>query len=370
LDGWRAIAILAVMIGHATALIFSPNGALPNARWYERTRIGGLGVDVFFGISGFLICSRLLEERRRSGRINLGKFYVRRSFRILPASFTYLTVVGLLSLAGYSLVSPPMWVGCVLFFRNYLPLSGPGGHYTAHFWSLAIEEHFYFLWPSLLFLCGARRARPLAVVLAFAVATWRVWEFRHEWLAHRMPDVGFFTRTDIRLDGLLWGCFTALVFDTARGRKWLAQWLSPCVWIISVVAFIGCVMFQPPMAMMWQAMLIPLVLVGTVLHPNYLIGKLLETKPMRWIGRLSYSFYLWNSLFFPRSDQSEPLPLGWMQQFPLSIIPVIGCAVLSYYFVERPMIRLGHYLTSQGGPQRVRAVIHIEGQQPQYRRSA
>jgi peptidoglycan/LPS O-acetylase OafA/YrhL len=361
LDGWRAIAILGVLIGHATSSVFCPGGSLPNAWWYALTRNGGLGVDIFFGISGFLICSRLLGERRQSGRISLGKFYIRRSFRILPASFTYLAVVGLLTLAGYSLVSPIMWWSCVAFFRNYLPLPGPGGHYTAHFWSLGVEEHFYLLWPGLLFVFGPRRARRLAVVLALAVAAWRIWDFRHQWLERWIPNVGFFPRTDIRLDGLLWGCWAALVRDIPVWRERLTRWLSPRNWFGLVAAFIACVLYKPPLTMMWQSFLIPFILLGTVLHPKGVAGWFLETQPVRWIGRVSYSLYLWNLLFFPGGSYPRPLPLGIFQQLPLSILMVFLCASLSYYLVERPMVRLGHSLTVSNS--RLRQECQVEERQ-------
>jgi peptidoglycan/LPS O-acetylase OafA/YrhL len=70
---------------------------------------------------------------------------------------------------------------------------------------------------------------------------------------------------------------------------------------------------------------------------------------MRWVGRLSYSLYLWNSLFFAGMDKARPLRLGALQELPWSILPVFACAALSYYLVERPMIRLGHSLTARRG---------------------
>jgi len=346
LDGWRAIAILGVMIAHAANSVFCPEGSLPNAWWYAVIRRGGLGVDIFFGISGFLICSRLLQEHRQNGQIGLRSFYIRRIFRILPASFAYLAVVGLLTLAGFSLTTPIMWWSCVGFFRNYLPLPGPDGHYTGHFWSLAVEEHFYLLWPSLLFLCGPRRARPWALGLALAVAAWRVWEFRHQWLGHWIPGAAFYVRTDIRLDGLLWGCWAALVLEVSAWRERLTRWLSPGIWAGLVAIFIACVLYKPPLVMMWQVILIPFILLGTVLRPQGLAGRFLETQPMRWLGRVSYSLYLWNLLFFPLGTFPRPLPLGTFQQLPWNILLVFACASLSYYLVERPMVRWGHSLTS------------------------
>lgn len=84
LDGWRAIAILGVMVAHGTAASFGAGGAFANASLYALSRYGAMGVDVFFGISGFLICSRLIAEHRARGRINLKGFYIRRFFRIPP----------------------------------------------------------------------------------------------------------------------------------------------------------------------------------------------------------------------------------------------------------------------------------------------
>src|SRR5438477_8743290 len=101
LDGWRAVAILGVMIAHGTDALFNTGGLYPSVRWYGLTRYGALGVDIFFGISGFLICTRLLQEHQKHGRINLKNFYLRRAFRILPPYLTYLTVLGVLVIAGW-----------------------------------------------------------------------------------------------------------------------------------------------------------------------------------------------------------------------------------------------------------------------------
>ncbi len=102
LDGWRTVAILAVMICHATDSVFHAEGSHPNAFLHAVTRYGALGVDIFFGISGFLICSRLLTEHQGNGGIRLGRFYMRRFFRILPPYLTYLG--GLAALAAFGLV--------------------------------------------------------------------------------------------------------------------------------------------------------------------------------------------------------------------------------------------------------------------------
>jgi len=133
LDGWRAIAIAGVLLDHATA-------TLRHAREYTFMRTGPNGVSVFFAVSGFLICTRLLEEEQLTGKFNLKGFYVRRACRILPAAFCYLTIIGVLGILGILTVTPLEWGSCVLFFRNYLSpdwIHHGWGGYTIHYWSLA-----------------------------------------------------------------------------------------------------------------------------------------------------------------------------------------------------------------------------------------
>jgi len=89
LDGWRAIAILLVMFAHGGSELFYPNGRFVSSTWLSISQHGGFGVDLFFGISGLLICGRLLDENEKTGGISLCSFYIRRVFRILPRSSTW-----------------------------------------------------------------------------------------------------------------------------------------------------------------------------------------------------------------------------------------------------------------------------------------
>lgn len=345
LDGWRAVAILGVLICHGADALFNTAGLYPDARWYGLTRHGALGVDIFFGISGFLICTRLLQEQQRNGRISLTNFYLRRAFRILPPYLTYLLVLVILAACGLLAINRWEWLSCLVFFRNYLTPQTLGGWYTAHFWSLAVEEHFYLLWPGLLVLGSPRRLRRWVVVIVLTLAAWRALDFRYQWIARLLPSVGFSLRTDIRLDALLMGCWVAMILPLRR--EWLARVLSPIVWGLLVVGLIGCVMVNPPLMPLWRSTLIPFILVGTVLHPDGLVGRLYETAPLRWIGRMSYSLYLWQQLFLVGQETPRLSSLGVLQQWPLNILMVFICAAISYYLLERPMINLGHRLTRQ-----------------------
>jgi peptidoglycan/LPS O-acetylase OafA/YrhL len=206
-----------------------------------------------------------------------------------------------------------------------------------------VEEHFYLLWPFLLVLCGERRARRFVLPVALLFAIWRSFEFRHQLLMSVLPGSGFYSRTDIRLDALLFGCWAALLFKLWRAP--LAR-VSPAHLSLAAVLFIACVIIQPPMAMLWQSLLIPVLLVGTVLHPKSYVGMLLETPVLRWIGRLSYSLYLWQQLFLVPHDIPRPVPLGFLQQWPWNLAAVFLFATASYYLIEVPMIRFGRRVTA------------------------
>lgn len=110
LDGWRAVAILAVLVDHVATYEFSSHSTL-----LSFTRVGANGVSLFFAISGFLICSRLLEEQAMFGRISLKGFYLRRACRILPAAMTYLLFIALAAVLGFIIVDPREWLATALF---------------------------------------------------------------------------------------------------------------------------------------------------------------------------------------------------------------------------------------------------------------
>jgi peptidoglycan/LPS O-acetylase OafA/YrhL len=347
LDGWRAIAIVGVLLDHGTASF------LRGSPWYSYLRTGPNGVSLFFAISGFLICSRLLEEEQIFGRISLKGFYIRRACRILPAAFTYLGVLALLGVSGLLIVTPLEWWSCVLFFRNYLPPEwirvGWGG-YTIHYWSLAVEEHFYLLWPALLAFSGRVRARYVAAGLAAAVAMWRWWDFHHQLVNRYLPGLLFPSRTDVRLDALLLGCLAALVVAEPRWRAWLDRLFTGRVWWAFVVAYLltQAVTRRHDYGMQESALL-ALLVAGTVLHPVGIVGRVLENPVMKWVGRLSYSLYLWQQLFLIPGAR---WPLSILQRAPWNLILVFLLAAASYELVERPMIRLGHRLAPPPTPGR------------------
>jgi peptidoglycan/LPS O-acetylase OafA/YrhL len=345
------------MLYHGTTSLFYPYGPFPGYEALKVIQAGSRGVDIFFAISGFLICSRLVAEQEQRGRISLYSFYVRRAFRILPPYLVYLAVIALLAAGGLIAVEPREFVGSLLFVRNYYGPTQEHGWYTGHFWSLAVEEHFYLLWPLLLIVAGIRRARPLALLLALAVPVWQVANTQLGWITAGHPT----QRTDARIDSLLWGCWAALFVSVPTYRAFFVRLFRPWVWVGIVAILAGLVRYEPPFERHIQSFLMPWLLVGTVVHPEWRVSRALEAGPVRWVGRLSYSLYIWQQLWMLGSWRAvRPFPLGPFQELPLSLFCTVGCAALSYYLVEKPTLRLGTSLAKAGGARPSRTVATPE----------
>ena len=337
LDGWRAIAISLVMVHHAGTALYGEK-----EYWsHGATRFGTIGVPIFFGLSGFLICKLLLDELAENKRISLSGFYVRRAFRILPPFLLFVSIIALLG----CMKSPLELISSVFFFRNYVP-DAATGVYTAHLWSLSVEEHFYLIWPCLLILLSKTR-RPLLATAAFAIGIglWRSLDLHLHLLAQFAPALDTSMRTDLRLDGLIWGCCAAFVLNNERARSVL-QGRAGIVLLIASAGLFLIQFFVPiPLAGTWFSLSIPCMMLGTVTHPANFIGRLLSLKPLAWVGRISYSLYLWQQLFLVPSWERHAIPA--VQSLPWNIAITFACAALSYYFVEKRFIRIGRRLSAQ-----------------------
>jgi peptidoglycan/LPS O-acetylase OafA/YrhL len=346
LDGWRAISIFLVVLHHTKVSVPIPVIGPLLARLSD---FGGAGVWIFFAISGLLICGRLLQEEQKHGRISLRNFYIRRAFRILPPAMLYLATLAALS--RWLHVTKLELFSSLFFFRNYaLAALPPAYWFTGHFWSLAIEEHFYLLLPGILVFFPKRRARVLGA-LALVIAAWRFW------LQHfTNVDVGY--RTDTSLDALLIPALLAIAASSDRCAPFLRALLLPRFLVVFVAMWVFFLQFRLPV----NLAILPLVLLGTSQHPENFIGKFLEWAPLRWVGRLSYSLYLWQQLFFCDRWWHGDLPLGVLQQWPLKLAGLFACACVSYYLLERPMMRLGHRIASSGVPGR--GVDEASGPEP------
>jgi peptidoglycan/LPS O-acetylase OafA/YrhL len=346
LDGWRAIAIIIVIFAHSYDSISNILGKVGINFDYDCIKHAGLfGVQIFFGLSGLLITSRLIASENKYGRISLKSFYIRRTFRILPPALVFLVVIGILALFGIIPITLGRWTSSLLFFANYS--TAKGTWYLGHFWSLAVEEHFYMIWPAVFLILKVTKKRVIfAITIALLLAFWRALDFKFH-ITGATPSM-FWGRTDIQGDNILWGVVVALLYADSVWKARLNKFLKLPTILPSFIIFTISVAALPSpgwklafILLTIKAIVIPLMILATLINNSSILSYMLETPIFRLIGRLSYSIYLWQQLFLVW-NKSSIQSFGILQSLPFNIIAVFACAILSFLFIEKPLIAIGH----------------------------
>jgi peptidoglycan/LPS O-acetylase OafA/YrhL len=334
LDGWRAVAILMVLVAHlyATTNVPELTGLLG-----FMTRHGNLGVRIFFVLSGYLITLLLLQEAEKRGTISLKQFYFRRMSRIFPVYYAYLAVVAGLQLVGMHHENASSWLGALTFTRNYI---GQNPSLTTHFWSLAVEEQFYVLWPVSLAL-GLHKRWHLAIAALvcaiFAGAAFRLIDCHEGIFCTRIAGPGSLFRY---LDSLAAGCL--LAFIQARAgvgvpERWLGRVLYASLFgLFTTMVYQAKTPIASSLEVLSQACLVAIAIHCSIRAPHTAAYKVLNSIAATGIGVISYSLYVWHVLFL--SDASAPGSTSVFFDWRIWWIPAFVVAALSYHFYERPII--------------------------------
>jgi peptidoglycan/LPS O-acetylase OafA/YrhL len=339
----RAFSILIVFLSHAGLSHVIP---------------GTFGVTVFFFLSGYLITTLLRLEAEGHGRVSLKQFYLRRTLRILPPLYLALGGTVLLMLAGV-LPGRVAW-GAVAaqacHLANYYDVFGPGGEPpgTGVLWSLAVEEHFYLVFP-LLYL-GLRRWLPdprrQALVLGAVCALVLAWRFVLVLVvglgASPVPGSEYFPRTvhatDTRLDSLLFGCVLGIYGNPALagGRAVRGGWLAVgvCASVLVFLFTFWCPVHwcRETLRYTLQGLALFPVFVAAVRYHDWGVFRLLNLRWVRFLGVLSYSLYLTHHTVILGVQHWLPCP-AWLQggiAFALSV----GLSAVVYVVAEKPCARL------------------------------
>lgn len=323
-DGVRAVAVATVVTVHAL-----PASSFP----------GAVGVDVFFVVSGYLITALLLAEKERYGDVSVPLFWARRFLRIAPP---LLFMLAALYPLGTRLVGDDYLPRALLAaqFRSNLALSVQRVSVSPleHTWSLGQEAQFYLVWPLLLVLLLAVRVpRPLLAAACVAGTAYCFRALQVVQAADPLPTDDF--RLDGRGGGLLAGCALALLLSRRRSGllpAGLAE--AGLVLLLGLYAY-GVLLERVPL----QAA-VPVSVVATVLLLAGLLGgapgpasALLASLPFAYLGRISYSLYLWHYVFFRAFERRDDLPLAVV--LFLEVALALAAAAMSYAVIEQPLAR-------------------------------
>jgi peptidoglycan/LPS O-acetylase OafA/YrhL len=346
IEGLRAIAVLLVVLEHAGVSLVSG---------------GYIGVDVFFVLSGFLITGLLIREVQTSGTISLAQFYARRARRLLPAASVVLLVTVWASFQwlgaarGNRVAIDAVWT--TLFASNFRSIELGTDYLGAqlppsplqHYWSLAVEEQFYVVWP-LLIMGAAMVFRQVSLRLRLSVVLTALIAGSLAWSVYQTAENGTaayfspFTRTCELAAGALLA--VAVPYLTGRRRlvgvtlSWagLAGIVGVALWYTPTTMFPGLAVVLPVGASL------ALVAGGTI-APGGGAEVILKQVPLQWLGKLSYSLYLWHwpLLVIPAQHAGRELSLA--ENLGICVV-ALGLSVVTYFLVENP-VRSWKVLTSR-----------------------
>lgn len=329
LDGIRAISIAFVIVGHMVS-----NPSVPRV-FYGIRDFADLGVRIFFVLSGFLITSLLLSEARKHGKISLRNFYLRRVCRIFPASYTYIGCIALLAAAGAIELRQHDLSAALFYWMNFHHYRG---WWLGHLWSLSVEEQFYLIWPAVLAVAGWKGGRWVcAAVICFSpvlrLVTYDYFE-PYKWLIG--SGVFFFVA-----DGLAFGCLLAGIREDLEAST---LYRKVCTIPVATLLFLSAMYavklgdghprWTALFLYTWMNFSITFWLHACVIDTKSAFSKLLNYRPVAFIGTLSYSLYLWQQLFL--NYHQDALVRNPLIGILLSLVAAIG----SYYLIERYFLQL------------------------------
>ena len=334
IEGLRAVAVLLVLAYHARIPGF-PGGYI--------------GVDVFYVVSGFLITGLIVRELRATGRVDLVTFYARRARRLLPAAL----VVIVLTVIASAIVLPPLRVpdvaadgaAAALYVSNIRFAAQATDYLQAeldpspllHFWSLGVEEQFYLFWPALLLLVAGRRTNIRRVGLVVAIVALLSFGLGIAWTASDAP-LAFFL-----LPARAWelAIGAALAIGVTRLSRLPRSFATVAVGAGLAMILIGAVVFDTDTPFPGTAALLPvvgaaLVIAGGIPQPLNRVSRLVSIRPMRWVGGISYSLYLWHwpLLVLPAAAVGSALP--WPARLGLLALTFV-LAEASRRWIEDPI---------------------------------
>lgn len=350
LEGLRALAILLVVAVHA------------GVPWL---RGGFVGVDAFFVLSGFLITGLLVQEVSDSGRVDFARFYVRRLRRLLPALFIMLAVVvGLASLLlapmeqheqSNAAAMAAVWLSNIHFAFAQQGYFAPGSETNLflHTWSLGVEEQFYLVWPALLVWLlgrdGERGVRRLKIGMAVVLVTSFVASLL---LTYKASQLAFYMMPmrawEFAAGALIWLYFRNAKSEPTRAMVRLLPvigWLGLALTLLAGVLLSGSVPYPGAYALLPTVGTACIIAAGCM-APSLGVSRLLSWRPLQWIGRVSYSWYLWHwpVLLLGHSLVGSDAPiyrLGWVL---LSLL----LASISYRYIESPIRNWQGWLVRPG----------------------
>lgn len=343
-DGIRALAVIAVVLTHLGVFsYFVERQWLPEA--FVPLIHGGTGVQVFFVLSGFLITSLLVEEFQRTGRVSVRNFIIRRTLRIFPLYVLFMVLATLLHVFGNNVTTWRSLFYVYAYSYNFVPVEA----YTTfmgHTWSLAVEEHFYLVWPTL-FLLLFGRARPVLVgLLVLFIASVPL---LHVALVKSGLFAGYFVSrwSFIAGSSIAVGCLAALLLTGARTAARMRRVAgAPAGFLLGAFLYANTLYLSSDSWFVTHVLMsylrtfgIALLITWLYINQSSSLARFLELRPLKYIGLISYGIYIFQGLFLDTGPERDAAQ-SWPPSPEVGLMLLIVIAPLSYHYFERPFLRL------------------------------
>jgi peptidoglycan/LPS O-acetylase OafA/YrhL len=328
LDGLRALAVVMVILSH-----------------FGLPALGGLGVTIFFVLSGFLITWLLIKECDSTGSVSLRDFYARRALRIFPAYYAFLALSITVDLKRGDARILPIVLPAMFYYTNYFnALMGHSSSSVAHAWSLAVEEQFYLLWPAAFILLSARGARALVRGLAFAIAAVACWR-SYAYLRLGFGPSYVYNAFDCRFDCLAAGCLLAVACGHERFRSAMDACARACggLPVLAAASLLPLIeiagdRYRYTFGFTVEALIIAFAIAQLLVLHAGTPWKFLDARPTRSLGRVSYGMYLYHQWGLGIGHHLANGP-RWLE-LSAGLAATILLATGSYFVIERPFLSL------------------------------
>jgi peptidoglycan/LPS O-acetylase OafA/YrhL len=307
-----------------------------------------------FHISGFLITGILLKEQSKTATISLKNFYARRALRLMPAYALFIVITCLVNPVQCHHMLPAAGIAAIYMVDYDLAL---GWGYVLHSgmeiaWSLSVEEKFYLLWPTIMKYARKNLAW-IGITAIVACFLWRIYLIQQGVFWMRISAA-----FDCKIDALVIGCLAALALHNEKSRAWLQKYCSNFVIPIALTGFtiyylrgmghpIGAKTLMDKI-LYWDVRLpiftfsFAALVMSLCLRPQSIVAKFFSLPPLVWLGKVSYSLYLWHMIAFLWVMNNAFVP-GKSARFDVELLEyglAIAFAAISYYFIEQPFLKI------------------------------
>lgn len=349
-DGIRGLAVISVVCTHLGIWKSWEDTGLLSPSVTPLIH-GSTAVEAFFVLSGFLITTLLMQEHVSTGHISIKNFMIRRALKIFPLYAFFLLIATALHVTGTHVTTWTSLRYAYFYLYNFIPYNLCTG-FLEHTWSLAVEEHFYLLWPALFSIMFPARmgvairllaiSIPISLFLHFMFVTNG---FTSEYWVSRWTFISGYS--------IAAGCLAAFLVNQHKPVSTIQSLITtPFGFFAGVLLYANSLYlhtghsFIDTIASEYLRTLgITLLIAWIFLHQDNLITTLLEFRPLKYIGIISYGIYIYQGLFLATGPQRSPLS-EWPPDQSMGILLLIVAAPLSYHLFEKPFLSLKSKFTS------------------------